>query len=126
MRPYFTAYRGDSIAESQGGLWIPRGGSDFQFSALGRWKGEQVGIEPQSCDDTDMVAHRSEEFDRRKRAVGDQDNIAIGEPATDLQGGLAPPIEQRLGEATFPPPRAARARGLLPGADGDLAFSKSR
>jgi hypothetical protein len=31
------------------------------------------------------------------RAVGDQNDIAIGEPAVDLQGGLTGPIEQRLG-----------------------------
>jgi hypothetical protein len=44
-----------------------------------------------------MVADGGEEFDGRKRAVGDQNNIAIGKPAVDLQGGLTGPIEQRLG-----------------------------
>ena len=65
--------------------------------ALVRWKVEQVGIETQARDDTDIVANRGEEFDGCKRAVTDQDNIAIGKPAMDLQGGLACPIKQRLG-----------------------------
>jgi hypothetical protein len=58
---------------------------------------EQVGIEAQARDDTNMVTDGGEEFDGRKRAVGDQNNIAIGKPAVDLQGGLTGPIEQRLG-----------------------------
>src|SRR3982074_541463 len=65
--------------------------------ALLRWKVEQVGIETQPRDDTDIVANRGEEFDGCERAVTDQDNIAIGKPAMDLQGGLACPIKQRLG-----------------------------
>jgi hypothetical protein len=44
-----------------------------------------------------MAADRGEEFDGCKRAVADQDDIATGEPAVDLQGGLARPIEQRFG-----------------------------
>src|SRR3974377_1329575 len=66
-----------------------------------RRKGEQVGIEAQPCDDTNMVAHRGEEFDGRERAVGDQADVAVGEPAVDLQGSLPGPIEQRLGGARF-------------------------
>ena len=65
--------------------------------ALLRREVEQVGIETQAGDDTDMVADRGEKFDGCKRTVGDQNDIAIGEPALDLQGGLARPIEQRLG-----------------------------
>src|SRR6195256_586493 len=53
--------------------------------ALLRWKVEQVGIETQARDDTDIVANRGEEFDGCERAVTDQDNIAIGKPAMDLQ-----------------------------------------
>ena len=44
-----------------------------------------------------MVANRGEEFDGCERAVGDQDNMAIGEPTVDLQGGLTRPMEQHLG-----------------------------
>ena len=44
-----------------------------------------------------MAADRGEEFDGCKRAVADQDDIAIGKPAMDLQGGLARPINKRLG-----------------------------
>lgn len=39
-----------------------------------------------------MIADRGEEFEGCKRAVGDQDNIAVGEPAMDLQCGLARPM----------------------------------
>ena len=46
-----------------------------------------------------MAANRGEEFDGCKRTVGDEDNMAIGKPAMDLQGGLARPIKQRLGRA---------------------------
>jgi len=53
--------------------------------ALLRWEVEQVGIEAQTGDDTDMVANRGEEFDGCKRAVGDQDNMAIGEPTVDCR-----------------------------------------
>jgi hypothetical protein len=45
-----------------------------------------------------MIEDRGEEFEGCKRAVGDQDNIAVGEPAVDLQCGLMRPIEQRLGD----------------------------
>ena len=48
-----------------------------------------------------MVADGREEFDRCKCAVGDQDNIAVGKPAADLQGGLTSPIKQRLGRLRF-------------------------
>src|ERR1700730_7731147 len=58
---------------------------------------EQIGIEAQAGDDTDMAANLGKEFDGCKRAIGNQDNIAIGEPAVDLQGGLARPIEQCFG-----------------------------
>jgi hypothetical protein len=39
---------------------------------------EQVGIETQAGDDTDMVADRGKEFDGCKRTVGNQNDIAIG------------------------------------------------
>ena len=58
---------------------------------------EQVGIEAQACDDTNTVADGGKELDGCKRAVSDQDDIAIGKPAMDLQRGLTSPIEQRLG-----------------------------
>jgi hypothetical protein len=45
---------------------------------------EQVGIEAQAGDDTDMAANFGKEFDGCKRAIGNQDNIAIREPAVDL------------------------------------------
>ena len=48
-----------------------------------------------------MVADGGEEFDGCKCAVGDQDNIAVGKPAADLQGGLTSPIKQRLGRLRF-------------------------
>src|SRR6516225_1354689 len=64
-----------------------------------RREGEQVGIEPQPCDDAEMAAHRGQEFDGCERAVSDEYDVAIGEPATDLQGSLPGPIEQRLGGA---------------------------
>src|SRR5882757_5998099 len=67
--------------------------------ALLRWEVEEIGIEPQAGDDTDVAADSGEELDCREGAVGDQDNIATGEPAVDLQGGLAGPIEQGLGGA---------------------------
>jgi hypothetical protein len=35
-----------------------------------------------------MLADGSEEFDGRERAVGDQDNIAIGEPTVDLSAAV--------------------------------------
>ena len=57
---------------------------------------KQVGIEAQACDDTNTVAGGGKEFDGCKRAVSDQDDIAIGKPAMDLQCGLTSPIEQRL------------------------------
>jgi hypothetical protein len=69
--------------------------------ALLRREIEQVGIEAQAGDETDMVADGGEEFDCSEGAIGDQDNVAIGEPAADLQGGLAGPIEQCLGGARF-------------------------
>ncbi len=62
---------------------------------------EQVGVKTQAGDNADMIADGGEKFDGRERAVGDEDNRAIGEPAVDLQGGLAGPIEQRLGRARF-------------------------
>ena len=46
----------------------------------------------------DMVADRGKKFDGCKRTVGDQNDIAIGKPAMDLQG-LARPIEQCLGRS---------------------------
>src|ERR1700746_1038240 len=49
--------------------------------ALLRREVEQVGIETQAGDDTDMVADRGKKFDGCKRTVGDQNDIAIGEPA---------------------------------------------
>jgi len=69
--------------------------------ALCRRESEQVGIEPQPGDDTDMVAYCGKEFDGRKCTVGDQDDVAIGQPAADLQGGLPRPINQRLGSPQF-------------------------
>src|SRR6202163_494492 len=53
--------------------------------ALLRREVEQIGIEPQTGDDADVFTDGSEEFDCRERAVGDQDNVAIREPAMDLQ-----------------------------------------
>jgi hypothetical protein len=88
-------------------MFVEEGGEFFLGLALDRRSAsafahlrrevEQVGIEAQARDDTNMVADGGEEFDGRKRAVGDQNNIAIGKPAVDLQGGLTGPIEQRLG-----------------------------
>jgi hypothetical protein len=69
--------------------------------AFWRRKGKQVGVEPQSCDDTDILAHRSEELDSRECTIGDQDNIAVGKPAADLQSGLSRPVDQRLGGSQF-------------------------
>jgi hypothetical protein len=62
---------------------------------------EQVGIEPQTGDDTDMAADGREKVDRRERTVGDQHDVAIGKPAVNLEGGLPGPIEQLLGRAWF-------------------------
>ena len=62
---------------------------------------EQVGVEAQAGNDAEMVADGGEEFDGCKCAVGDQDNIAVGKPAADLQGGLTSPIKQRLGRLRF-------------------------
>src|SRR5262245_33421451 len=69
--------------------------------ALCRREGEQVGIEAQSGDDTDMFAHCGEEFDGRKCTVGNHDDIAVGQPAAYLQGGLPRPIDQCLGSPQF-------------------------
>jgi len=87
------------------------GGKLFQWLALDRRpptalallrrEVEQVGIEAQASDHADMVAHCGEEVDRRERAVGDQYDIAIWKPATDLQCGLAGPIDERLGRSRF-------------------------
>jgi len=44
-----------------------------------------------SGDDTDMVAHCGEEFDGGERAVGDQHDVAAGEPAVDFAGPPAEP-----------------------------------
>src|SRR5215468_690099 len=55
----------------------------------------------QPCDDTDMVAHRGEELDSRKCAIGDEDDVAARKPAADLQGGLPRPVDQRLGRSQF-------------------------
>src|ERR1700730_8503582 len=65
--------------------------------ALLRREREQSGVKAPAGGHTDMVADRGEEFDGGERAVGDQDDRAIGEPAVDLQGGLARPIKQGLG-----------------------------
>jgi hypothetical protein len=54
------------------------------------------GLGIQAGHDTDMVVDRG-----RKRAVGDQHDGPIGEPAVDLQGGLPGPIEQCLGGSGF-------------------------
>jgi hypothetical protein len=62
--------------------------------ALGWREMEQIGIEAQAGDDADMVADGGKEFDGREGAVGDQDNGSIGQPAVDLQRGLASPVEQ--------------------------------
>jgi len=64
-------------------------------------KPNRFGVEPQAGDDADMGADGGEKFDCRERAVGDQDNRAIREPAADLQGSLAGPIEQCLGRSRF-------------------------
>lgn len=69
--------------------------------ALWSGKFEQVGIEAQAGDDADVLADCGKEFGGRKGAVGDQYDITIGKPAADLPGGLAGPIEQRLGRARF-------------------------
>ena len=63
---------------------------------------EQIGVEAQAGNDADMVADGGEEFDGGKCAVGDQDNIAVGKPAADLQGGLASPIKRVLGACVLP------------------------
>ena len=43
-----------------------------------------------------MVADGGEEFDGCKCAVGDQDDVAVGEPAADLQGGLDEPNQSSV------------------------------
>src|SRR5215471_20736228 len=63
----------------------------------GKWN--RLASRRQAGDDADMVADGSKEFDGRKGAVGNQDNVSIGQPAVDLQGGLASPIEQGFGRA---------------------------
>src|SRR5215472_18165906 len=83
------------------------GGELFvRFAFLGRspptlvlwWRDvEQLGIHAQAGDDADVATNCIEELYRCERTVGDQDNIASGEPATDLQGRLAGPVEQGLG-----------------------------
>src|SRR5215471_13129241 len=80
------------------GLAFDRPAAALPF-ALSWWEMEQVGIETQAGDDADMVADGSQEFDGRKGAVGDQDNVSIRQPAVDLQRGLASPIEQGFGRA---------------------------
>jgi len=59
-------------------------------------EGEQVSVEPQPSDDADVFAHRGEEFDGGKGAVGDQNDGVTGQPAVDLQCGLPRPINKCL------------------------------
>ncbi|WP_456632548.1 hypothetical protein [Bradyrhizobium sp. USDA 10063] len=65
--------------------------------ALWRREVEQVGVHPQAGDDADTAVNGGEEFDGRKRTVSDEHDIASRKPATDLQDGLAGPVEQGLG-----------------------------
>ena len=68
---------------------------------LGRCGSIQIGVEPQSGDDTDITANRGEEADGGKSGVADEHDAAAGQPAVDLHGDLAGAIQQRLGRARF-------------------------
>src|SRR5579864_3818762 len=95
-----TALPRDPAILDDGGellLWFSLDRRSATPLARGRREVEQIGIHAQASDDADMLAHGGQEFERRKGAVGHQDDGSIGKPAADLQGGLASPIKQGLG-----------------------------
>ena len=47
-------------------------------------------------DDTDVVAHRGQQFQRSEAAVSDKDQHTVGQPAFGLQDRLTRPVSQRL------------------------------
>src|SRR5262245_18945779 len=48
-----------------------------------------------------MLAHCGEELDSCKGTIGDQDDVAAGKPAPDLQRGLPCPVDQCLWGSQF-------------------------
>ena len=59
-------------------------------------------IQAQARDCRDAgVAHGIEEQKSGKATVGDQDEVAFGEPAAGLQGHLPTPVEERLVATTW-------------------------
>src|SRR5215831_15523777 len=86
VRPYHRLMR----QRCQGSLRSVRTALFERLAFLGRspptlvlwWRHvEQLGIHAQAGDDADVATNCIEEFYRCERTVGDQDNIASGEPA---------------------------------------------
>ena len=81
------------------GPWIGQHGSEFwQPPAFQPWpahlsrptwrgRGEQVGIDPQPCDQADLAADRCDQVEGGEAGVGDDDEAAIRQPALDLSNG---------------------------------------
>ena len=67
--------------------------SALSRTAFKRWR-EEVRVEPQPRDETDMTANRGDQIERCETGVGDDDDLAIWHPSPNLENGLASPIGQ--------------------------------
>jgi hypothetical protein len=57
---------------------------------------EQAGVEAQPGDEADIPAHCADEIERRKAAIGDDDDLAFWQPSPNLEDGLARKVRQLL------------------------------
>ena len=61
-----------------------------------RRRREQIGVEAQPRDETNIAANRADQIERREAGVGDDDDTALGRPSANLENGLASPVGQLL------------------------------
>src|SRR5271157_4585775 len=64
--------------------------------AARRRRREQIGVEAQPRDETNMAANRGDQIESREAGIGDDDDFAAWRPSANLKYGLARPIRQLL------------------------------
>ena len=59
-----------------------------------RRRREEVCVEPQPGDETDVMANCGDQIERRETGVGDDDDLALRRPSPNLENGLAGQVGQ--------------------------------
>src|SRR5271157_2422320 len=103
-----SLYHCDTTMGVQPGLPTSQHGTELWQAPPRQWRAtsltapaarcwlEQVGIQTQPSDQTDVAVDRGKQFERRETAVGDEHQPTMRHPTSGLQNGLPSPVGERL------------------------------